>query len=151
MRDVTMAYILGLVRRLALFGVITLMVCVFAFGTSITSIYQVAFAPSTFIEWFYAYIFFAAIAFPILEIISVIFWKIKDGDTSIIGEFFEGLWLDISYPFINIGAFFQAVFDRGFISTVFGWITVIFEFLWVIVWTAFIALGLLSTAGVIGI
>lgn len=136
-----MAYFLGLLRRIAIYGIIGLLVCLIFFGANIPSVIESAKYPKTFIDFYYCY---TVLCFPLLVLTELIFlirglFLKKD----IIDALFEGLWTNIYYPFYNIYVFFACIFQKYFSPTA------VAEFITAILLIGFNVLGVLNVAGVL--
>ena len=91
------------IRRTALYGIITLLVCIFALKIEFTEIIQGATTLITWGDYFCAFLFYSIFAYPVMMILHLIICKIKEKISKysdpLIESFFISLWADIVAPF----------------------------------------------------
>ena len=104
-----------------MYGVISFFICLLGLGIPIQALFTAAFDPTSFVEYFYAYMFWSVPALIILVVLHLILCKVSDrmngmsGEYSM-GEFFETLAFDITNPirglFSLVGAH-KSIDDTG--------------------------------------
>ena len=142
-----MAYLFGMIRRTALYGVVALLISIFAKNVKLTTIIELSKTNSEFMGIFASFLLLCLVALPIIEVLFIIYRKLSakfgDGSEYGFGDFFVTFFRDITHPFLAFGTLMQGIFDRDFISTALGWFETIFGFVWSFGWIGFMAIGVL--------
>lgn len=140
-KQYAMSYFLGLLRRIAIYGIIGLLICLIFFGANINSVIESAKDPHTFTDFYYCY---TVLCFPLLiltELILLIIGLIQR--KGIFKALFNGLWTNIYYPFYSIYVFFACIHKK------YMPVTAIAEFISAILLIGFNVVGVLNVAEVL--
>ena len=149
-----MFFILGLFISTAFFGIICLLISIFAIHLDVSVLLQIALHPYGFKEFFLAYMFWSPVAYIVLEIIYYLGLKTshkKRGDEYHLSQFlllaikqFKG---NITQPFEGLVTLIGAskVINGDEECTglfwIYCWFEVILHFLWSVALLGFIGLG----------
>ena len=140
-----MAYIFGMFRRTALYGVVALIVTIFVRKIEFMTILKLSKTNVEFKGFFTSFLLLCLIVFPIIEILFVVYRKLSaifgDSNEYGLGDFFTTFFRDITYPFLSFGTLMRGIYDRDFISTALGWVETIFGFVWTFGWIGFMVFG----------
>jgi hypothetical protein len=113
--------VISFIEEIAFLGIVSLLVCFFAFNANFSTIVHGASELSTFSDYFFGYMFISLIGFPIIMILCILCQKYL----GLYNREYEGasfayilarnLYDDIAFPFYLIIAFFGVIFriDRG--------------------------------------
>ena len=142
-----MAYILGFIRRTALYGFIALIVALCTSKFKFSDLFIAPNESAGFSGMFSSLLLWCLIALPVVELLFVGYRKLsaKWGDGSNYGfeEFFTTFFRDITYPFLSFGTLMQGISDKEFISTSMGWFETIFSFVCTWGWIGFLTISIL--------
>ena len=145
-----MFYFIGFLRRTALFALISLPVSLVAFRASFKKIFEAAMEPTSLLEFFCAFIFWAIIAYPVIAGVHLLMCKISNKRRSVGEAYFSALGYDIIAPFKYVGLFFLVMTKKHIIKDDSAWhnfedlMQVIWGFIWTILMAGFITYGFLN-------
>lgn len=145
-------YFFQFFRRTALFGILTLLVCVLALKVSFIQIAQGAVGPVTVLGYFYAFMFWSIITYPLFATFHIIVVKIgnkrnRGTSVSAVGTFFGTLGADLTLPFWNTGNFIAIMTKKHIIKddsafhNFVDFMEVLVGFIWTVFMVIFIAIG----------
>lgn len=144
-------FFIGLLISTALYGIICLLVCIFGLKIEIALIIQQALSPMSLTGYFYAYMFWSIILFPITILIDFIGYKIsciEDRQIGVRSNPFSSilggtLFNCIINPFKGLFALVGArkIIDVGGAYGAYCWAQVITHFVWSIIIIAWVALN----------
>ncbi len=145
-------YFLQFFRRTALFGILTLLICVLALKVSFIQIAQGAVSPVTVLGYFYAFMFWSIIAYPLFTTLHIIVVKIGNKrnwvtSSSAFETFLGTLAADLTLPFWNTGSFIaimtkkHIIKDDSFFHNSMDFMEVLVGFIWTVFMVVFITIG----------
>ncbi|MBR4058663.1 MAG: hypothetical protein IKK03_02340 [Lachnospiraceae bacterium] len=149
-----MFYAIGFLRRTPLYGLLSLIVSVFVFKTSIVDIAHAASAPASALDLFCAFIFWSLPAYPVMVALHLFAIKISRGkrcdSSDLIEAYFSSLGADLTAPFRYVGIFLAVIIGKHKIRDDSDWhdtadfLQVLWGFIWTILMIIIIALGLIG-------
>jgi hypothetical protein len=142
-------FLLGLVDSAALYGLVSLLVCVFGLEVEMTTIHEAALHPASFLESFYATMFWSSIAYPILRLLHFGIVELRRRLNRVPlrsrATFFlaEVTWADFTNPFRGMIALKGAskVIDSTGLSFLISWGTQLLHLGWALALWGYLAVG----------
>lgn len=147
-------YFFSFFRRTALFGLLILLICVLVLRVSFTQIAQGAVNPVTVLGYFYAFMFWSTITYPLFAVLHIIAVKmtnrrIKYTSSSAFELFFGTLGVDLTLPFWNTRSFIDIMTKKHIIKddssfhNFVDFMQVLVGFIWTVFMVVFIVIGVI--------